>query len=83
VKVHYRSTLLDGSEFTIPSAGKRAGDAARERRDRGMAEGLQLMREGARWQLFIPADLAYGRRGPLADRTVIYEVELISVEPGA
>jgi FKBP-type peptidyl-prolyl cis-trans isomerase FklB len=48
---------------------------------RGLSEALQLMREGGRWKLFIPADLAYGRRGPVADRTVILEVELISIEP--
>jgi FKBP-type peptidyl-prolyl cis-trans isomerase FklB len=83
VNVHYRSTLIDGAEFhssyrgegepeTLPVSGV----------IRGMTEALQLMREGARWQLFIPADLAYGRRGPLADRAVIYEIELISIEPG-
>jgi FKBP-type peptidyl-prolyl cis-trans isomerase FklB len=41
-----------------------------------------MMKECAKWQLFIPADLAFGERGPLADRTVIYEVELISVKAG-
>jgi FKBP-type peptidyl-prolyl cis-trans isomerase FklB len=49
---------------------------------RGLTEALQLMREGARWQLFLPPDLAFGRRGPLADRTVNYEIELVSIEPG-
>ena len=83
VNVHYRSTLIDGTEFhnsfppegepeTLPVSGVIGG----------LTEALQLMREGARWQLFIPADLAYGRRGPLADRTVIYEIELVSIEPG-
>jgi FKBP-type peptidyl-prolyl cis-trans isomerase FklB len=84
VKVHYRSTLLDGTEFH--NSFRAEGEPEMLHVSgviRGMAEGLQLMREGARWQLFIPADLAYGGRGPLADRTVIYEVELISVEPGA
>jgi FKBP-type peptidyl-prolyl cis-trans isomerase FklB len=84
VKVHYRSTLLDGTEFHNSFRGEGEPELLHVSGViRGMAEGLQLMREGARWQLFIPADLAYGRRGPLADRTVIYEVELISVEPGA
>jgi len=83
VKVRYRSTLIDGTEFhdslvseaepeTLPVGGV----------IRGLTEALQLMQEGARWQLFIPADLAYARRGPLADRTVIYEIELISIAPG-
>jgi FKBP-type peptidyl-prolyl cis-trans isomerase FklB len=37
------------------------------------------MREGGRWKLFIPADLAFGERGPLAERVVIYEIELLRV----
>jgi FKBP-type peptidyl-prolyl cis-trans isomerase FklB len=47
-----------------------------------MSEALQLMREGDTWRLFVPADLAYGERGPLADRALIFEVELVSVQPG-
>jgi FKBP-type peptidyl-prolyl cis-trans isomerase FklB len=39
-----------------------------------------MMKEGAKWRIFVPADLAYGERGPLADRTVIFDIELISVE---
>jgi FKBP-type peptidyl-prolyl cis-trans isomerase FklB len=38
------------------------------------------MKEGAQWQLFIPPDLAYSERGPLADKTLIFDVELLSVE---
>jgi FKBP-type peptidyl-prolyl cis-trans isomerase FklB len=84
VSVHYRSTLIDGTEFHNSFRGEGEPETLHVNGViRGMAEALQLMQEGARWQLFIPADLAYGRRGPLADRTVIYEVELISVEPGA
>ncbi len=45
----------------------------------GWTEALQLMREGARWELYLPPELAYGRRGPLADQTVIYEIELLGV----
>lgn len=40
-------------------------------------EALPLMKIEAKWQQFIPADLAFGERGPLADQTVIYEVELM------
>jgi FKBP-type peptidyl-prolyl cis-trans isomerase FklB len=47
-----------------------------------MTEALQLMKVGAKWRLFVPPDLAYGRRGPLADHTVIFDVELIAIEPG-
>jgi FKBP-type peptidyl-prolyl cis-trans isomerase FklB len=82
VRVHYRSTTIDGTQFhdstergSEPETLHVSGVIG------GLTEALQLMREGAKWKLFIPADLAYGRRGPLADRTVIYEVELISIEP--
>jgi len=81
VIVHYQSTLIDGTEFH--NSRRREGKPESLHVSgviRGLTEALQLMREGARWQLFIPADLAYGRRGPLQDRTVIFDVELISVE---
>jgi FKBP-type peptidyl-prolyl cis-trans isomerase FklB len=83
VKVRYRSTLIDGTEFH--DSGRREGEPETLHVSgviRGLTEALQLMREGARWQLFVPADLAFGRRGPLADRTVIYEIDLVSIEPG-
>jgi FKBP-type peptidyl-prolyl cis-trans isomerase FklB len=83
VKVHYRSTLIDGTEFHSSYRGEGEPETLHVSGVmRGVTEALQLMREGDRWQLFIPADLAFARRGPLADRTVIYEVELISIEPG-
>ena len=83
VEVHYRSTLIDGTEFHNSFQGEGEPETLHVSGViRGLTEALQLMREGAKWQLFIPADLAYARRGPLADRTVIYEIELISIEPG-
>jgi FKBP-type peptidyl-prolyl cis-trans isomerase len=45
----------------------------------GWGEGLQLMQEGAQWQIFIPPHLGYGERGPLAGRAVILEIELLKV----
>jgi FKBP-type peptidyl-prolyl cis-trans isomerase FklB len=83
VRVHYRSTLIDGTEFH--DSRKPGGEPETLHVSgvtRGLTEALQLMREGARWRLFLPADLAFGRRGPLADRTVIYEIELVSIEAG-
>jgi FKBP-type peptidyl-prolyl cis-trans isomerase FklB len=38
------------------------------------------MKEGGRWELFIPPELAYNTRGPLANQTLIFDVELIAVE---
>jgi FKBP-type peptidyl-prolyl cis-trans isomerase FklB len=83
VNVHYRSTLIDGTEFHDSSRPEGELETLHVSGvTRGLTEALQLMREGARWRLFLPADLAFGRRGPLADRTVIYEIELVSIERG-
>jgi FKBP-type peptidyl-prolyl cis-trans isomerase FklB len=79
VTVNYRGTLINGQEF---DSSYRKGKPATFRVDgviKGWTEALQLMKKGAKWQLFIPPDLAYGERGALADRTLIFDVELISV----
>jgi len=83
VTVHYRGTLVDGTEFD--SSHKRGQPASFPVTGviAGWTEALQLMKEGAQWQLFIPPDLAYGDRGPLAGQTLIFDVELISAQPGA
>jgi len=82
VTVHYRGTLIDGTEFDSSySRGKPATFGA-DRVIAGWTEALQLMKEGAKWQLFIPPELAYGdkRTGNIEpNSTLIFEVELISV----
>jgi FKBP-type peptidyl-prolyl cis-trans isomerase FklB len=83
VVVHYRGTAIDGTEFH--DSRRRPGKPETLHVSgviRGMTEALQLMRVGAKWRLFVPPDLAYGRRGPLAGHTVIFDIELISIEPG-
>ena len=83
VTVQYRGTLLDGTEFD--SSYKRNQPATFKVNGviRGWTEALQLMKPGAKWQLFIPANLGYGDRGagPLVPpgSTLIFEVELLSV----
>ena len=84
VTVNYRGTLIDGTEFD--SSYKRGEPATFPVNGviRGWTEALQLMKPGAKWELFIPSDLAYGdfgqppTIGPGA--TLLFEVELISVE---
>jgi FKBP-type peptidyl-prolyl cis-trans isomerase FklB len=79
VTVHYRGTLINGNPF---DSSYQRGEPATFRLDgviKGWTEGLQLIREGGRIELFIPPELAYGGRGPLAHRTLIFDVELISV----
>jgi FKBP-type peptidyl-prolyl cis-trans isomerase len=81
--VHYRGTFVNGEEFD--SSYKRNEPVEFQVRGviAGWTEALQLMKEGAKWKLFIPANLAYGERGrPPSmppNSTLIFEVELIEV----
>jgi FKBP-type peptidyl-prolyl cis-trans isomerase FklB len=76
--VNYSKYFIDETEFDSSSSSGptqiRLGGIIS-----GWTEALQLMKVGAKWRLFIPPDLAYGTRGPLAHRTLIFDVELISV----
>jgi FKBP-type peptidyl-prolyl cis-trans isomerase FklB len=84
VTVHYRGTFIDGIEFD--SSYRRGQPASFPVNGviRGWTEALQLMQEGAKWQLFIPPNLAYGERGAGQaigpNATLIFEVELISIQ---
>ena len=81
---NYRGTLLDNTEFD--SSYKR-GQPMTIRVGgviKGWTEALQLMPVGSKWQLFIPPDLAYGDRGQGPggpNATLIFEVELMSIQP--
>ncbi len=87
VTVHYRGTLLDGTEFDSSYSRGKPATFGVGRVIAGWTEALQLMKEGARWQLFIPPDLAYGEKGAGSkippNSSLIFDVELISVEPSA
>ncbi|OYY95596.1 MAG: hypothetical protein B7Y41_03605 [Hydrogenophilales bacterium 28-61-23] len=80
VTVHYRGTLLDGSEFDSSYRRNQPASFPLNGVIAGWTEGLQLMREGAKYEFYIPPSLAYGERGRLAHETLIFEVELISVQ---
>lgn len=84
VEVHYRGTLIDGSEF---DSSYSRGEPARfpvQGLIAGWQEALLLMREGDHWQLFVPAELAYGKRSPspaiAPNSTLIFELELLAIE---
>jgi FKBP-type peptidyl-prolyl cis-trans isomerase FklB len=84
VEVHYKGTLIDGTEFD--SSHKRGQTATFPVSGviPGWTEGLQLMKEGGKYQLFVPSNLAYGERGAGRDigpnAALVFEVELISVK---
>ena len=81
VNVHYRGTRVDGSVF---DSSYDRGQPATFRLDQvipGFSEGLQLMRQGAIYRVFVPPELSYDS-GPLAGQVLIFEVELLRVEPG-
>lgn len=87
VVAHYRGTLINGTEF----------DSSYQRNEpatfpvggviKGWQEALPLMKEGAKWQVYIPADLAYGPRGAGAaigpNEALIFDIELVSVKEAA
>jgi len=80
VKVHYLGTLIDGTEFGSSYGREKPAIFRVNGIILGLTEALQLMREGANWQIYVPSDLAFGDRGALAYRTLIFDLELISVE---
>jgi FKBP-type peptidyl-prolyl cis-trans isomerase len=83
VEVNYRGTLVDGREFD--ASAKHGGSVELNVSEviPGWTEALQKMKEGAKWELYMPSELAYGPQGtggiigPSA--TLIFEVELLKV----
>lgn len=90
VKVHYKGTLIDGTEFDSSYSRKdkdgnpqpttfRANQVIK-----GWTEALTMMPVGSKWELYIPQELAYGARetgGQIKPfSTLIFEVELLSIE---
>jgi FKBP-type peptidyl-prolyl cis-trans isomerase len=84
VVVHYRGWLLDGTEFDSSHRWGRPATLRLNATIPAWRETLPLMKEGARWKLFVPPELGYGERG--AHRTIgpnallIFELELLQVK---
>ena len=83
VEVHYRGTLVDGSEFDSSYKRGEPVSFGVGQVIAGWTEALQLMAPGAKWNLYIPADLAYGAGGAGTiigpNSALVFEVELLSV----
>lgn len=86
VSVRYKGTLLDGNVFDEVPAGEDPISLTLDRVIPGWTEGLQLVGEGGKIQLFIPSELGYGTRGSGAiapNSTLVFDVELVEVKPFA
>lgn len=84
VTVQYRGTLIDGTEFDSSYKRGQAATFPVGGVIKGWTEALQMMKEGSKWQLFIPADLAYGENGAGnvigPNAVLVFDVELVSIK---
>ena len=85
VTVQYRGALIDGTEFDSSYGRGEPTTFPLNRVIPGWTEGLQLMRPGATYRLFVPPELAYGERGAGSkigpNSALVFEIELLSVQP--
>jgi hypothetical protein len=84
VTVNYRGTFIDGKEFDSSAKTGHPTKFAVGSVVQGWTEALLQMKVGSKWQLFVPAELAYGDRGRPgipASSALIFEIELLSTEP--
>ena len=82
VVAHYRGTLIDGTEFDSSYQRNEPATFKLDQVIKGWTEAVVLMKEGAKWQIFIPSNLAYGENGagPIEpNATLVFDVELIKI----
>ncbi|MBE9539352.1 MAG: FKBP-type peptidyl-prolyl cis-trans isomerase [Proteobacteria bacterium] len=83
VEVHYRGTLMDGTEFDSSYSRNQTASFGVTQVIPGWVEALQMMPVGSKWKLVIPSELAYGAGGAGGsigpNATLVFEVELISI----
>lgn len=84
VKVHYKGTLLDGTEFDSSYSRNEPAVFPLDKVIPGWTEGVQLMNVGSKYKFFLPPDLAYGDRGAMPviepGSMLVFEVELLGIE---
>ncbi|MEW8508065.1 MAG: FKBP-type peptidyl-prolyl cis-trans isomerase N-terminal domain-containing protein [Candidatus Thiodiazotropha sp.] len=81
VRIHYKSSRLDGKVINSSNLKRGPGVFPVTGMIPGATEAIRLMRPGAKWELYLPPKLAYGRRGPYAHEAIIAEVELLEILP--
>ncbi len=82
VKTHYRGTLINGTEFDSSYKRNKPAEFPVTGVIKGWTEALLLMKQGSKWELYIPPNLAYGERGRPGippNSTLIFEIELLEV----
>jgi len=82
VSTHYRGTLIDGTEFDSSYKKGEPASFPVTQVIKGWTEALLMMPVGSKWQLFIPAELAYGERGRPGippNSTLLFDIELLSI----
>ncbi|MGQ9426649.1 FKBP-type peptidyl-prolyl cis-trans isomerase [Gilvimarinus sp. F26214L] len=83
VKVHYRGTFIDGTQFDSTLERDEPFSAQVKQLISGWSEALQLMSEGSKWELYVPSEIAYGERGSEPyigpNAVLIFEVELLEI----
>ncbi len=85
VVTHYTGTLMDGKVFDSSIERGKPASFILNNVIRGWQEGIQLMSAGARYRLFVPADLAYGLNSPASippNSILIFDVELLEIKEG-
>lgn len=86
VSVNYRGTLIDGNEFDSSYSRGEPTTIALNGVIKGWSEALPLMNTGSKWEIYVPADLAYGERkfGSIPpNSTLVFELELLGIVNGA
>ena len=84
VVVHYRGTLIDGTEFDSSYSRGEPAALGVNQVIKGWQEALQLMPIGSKWQIVVPSNLAYGERGAggsiKPNSTLLFDIELLEIK---
>ena len=85
VVCNYKGTLIDGTEFDSSEKAGKPAEFAVSGVIKGWTEALQLMPQGSKWKIFVPASLGYGEMGAGPkigpNETLIFEIELLEIKP--